>query len=187
METKETLEEETKIQIKQLNKNKVPVVKVSNKVPAIKTPAVKLPELDVPAIETEIDFDALEEIEWIVFSSQRQQRDNEPLQLMVYFRTDEKNSKHGRITFSYFLSEKYGADKKFKFGALKGKIIFQVTDKEGLPAKLSSKPYSKLCISNRGIAEVICEKYAIEQSNQSTYFKLKDLGNDFYLIDEIIK
>jgi len=131
----------------------------------------------------------VDQIEWIEIPDYRNKSYNEEkLQIMVYYKTDKNSNKqNGRITFSHFLSKKFGSEKKLKFGALEGKILFQVTDTEGLPAKISSSKYSKLNVSNRGIVEIILEKYNLKESNQSTYFRLKDLGNDFYLIDEIIK
>jgi len=158
----------------------------------IKKATPKKPNLPEPS-KNQIEFeDMLEfekEIEWIAVDSKRNRHHTEePLQLMVYYKTDEDSKKKsGRITFSYFLTQKFGTEKKFKFGALKGKILFQVTDKEGLSGGISKTKYSKLCVTSLGITELIYEKYNLKQGSSSVRFQLKDLGNDFYLLDEIIK
>lgn len=137
-------------------------------------------------------------VEWIDFDALRIAKSKEePLHVMIYYKINEYHNKtepkkvelqkHGRITFSHFLTKKFGENKKYKFGALDGKIIFQVNNKEGFGTKLASKSYPKLCISCASVVEVIFDKYKLKQSSNSVYFKIKDLGNDFYLIDEIIK
>ncbi|HEY6143722.1 MAG TPA: hypothetical protein VIV55_09960 [Flavobacterium sp.] len=147
--------------------------------------------------EVEVDEKVFENIEWIDLEGLKKQRvKEEPLHLMIYFRVvnypNPKTKKfdlqkHGRITFSHYLTTKFGKKKKYKFGAFGDKVIFQVNDSEGLTTKLASKAYPKNCISSNNIVELIFSKYNLEQSNKSVYFKLKYLGNDFYLIDEIMK
>jgi len=155
------------------------------------TPAKKVTDLPAPSKNEFKD-----KIEWLDFDAiKRAKIKEEPLHIIVYYKIckslNEKKkeifTKHDRITFSHFLSRKYGENKKYKFGALDGKIMFQVTAKDGLFTKIGSKEYPKNCISNCAIAEIIYEKYGLVESSHSAYFKLKDLGNDFYLIDEILK
>lgn len=76
---------------------------------------------------------------------------------------------------------------KIKFGSLNGKVVFQINDKEGFGNKLSSKMYTKRVVSNCHIAEIIFDRFKLNENQKSVAFKLVELGNDFYLIDEIIK
>jgi hypothetical protein len=141
--------------------------------------------------ELQLDPELMAQIEWIEVKKSRSDKSTEePFHIMVYYKitkTDKGTQKHGRITFSHFLTQKYGENMKYKFGALGNKVIFQVNKEEGFASKIASKAYPKNCVSNSNIAEIIYDKYGLKQGSNATYFKLKYLGNDFYKIDEIIK
>jgi hypothetical protein len=150
----------------------------------------------------------LKEINWFDLKSIKKQKSKEePLHIMVYYRimhypqaskttrTPRRNLKsksqelqrHGKITFSKFLSQKFGMDSRIKFGALDGKIILQATKNDGIAPKSASKETNKLCVSCADVVEIIYNKYGLKEGANSVYFTLKDLGNNFYLIDEIMK
>lgn len=161
----------------------------------------------LPTNEDKSKKELLKEINWFDLKTmKRQKTKEEPLHIMVYFRVihypqkrkegtkprvmqkkGDDMQRHGKITFSKFLSNKYGLNCKIKFGALDGKIIFQVNKTDGITPKLASKDTEKICISCADVVEIIFNKYKLNQGAQSAYFKIKDLGNDFYLIDELFK
>ena len=155
-----------------------------------------------PRPETTPADDLKNVVEWFDLKAiKRQRTKEEPLQVMIYYRLQEyKQSKkrnlknyskqlqrHGKITFSHFLSNKYGLNCKVKFGALDGKLIFQVNKLDGITPKLASTSTAKICVSCADVVEIIYNKYGLQEGSHSVYFKLEDLGNDFYLIDKIIK
>lgn len=159
-----------------------------------RTTAPKTPKTiaDLPAVEAMQNESKLEkEVIWYELDALRKKRvEEEPLHILVYFRTEKQktsNIRHGRVTFSKFISGKMNDKTKIKFGSLNGKVVFQINDKEGFPNKLGSKMYTKRVVSNCHIAEIIFDRFKLKENQKSYALKLKDLGNDFYLIDEIIK
>jgi len=175
--TLETLEQEA------------PVKKTKTPKPIKTDKPIDLPEPSQNEVQPEIiENDFINQIEWIPFGvrGNNQIEEKEPLQILVYFSEAFNNTKNGRITFSRFISEKLNVAKKIKFGSLNGKILFNINETEGYSIKLHDKQ-KKCSLSTGYISSIIYERFGLQSTNKSTYFKLKDLGNDFYLIDEIIK
>jgi hypothetical protein len=199
MNNNETLEQEAPIKTIKPAPPKTPKTNPAKKTVDLPEPSKN--ELKKPKEQSKLEM-LKDAIDWVDLKSIKVSKSKEePLHCMVYYKImhypakkvkhglkpTQQNQRHGRITFSHFLSRTYPLAKKYKFGTLNGKVIFQVTDKDGLTAKLASTKYPKHCVSNADIAEIIFDKYGLNESSNSVYFKLKDLGNDFYLIDEIIK
>jgi len=161
---------------------------------------------DLPADEKNPPKKLSERVDWFDLKSIKKSKiKEEPLHIMVYFKVMiypkdatetpkrklkikiQEKQRHGKITFSHYLSNKYGLKCKVKFGALDGKLIFCINKNDGITPKMASRSTEKICVSCADIVEIIYNKYGLKEGSHSVYFKLQDLGNDFYLIDEIIK
>jgi hypothetical protein len=108
------------------------------------------------------------------------------LEFYVYRKLNAKPASQGNyLQFSNFLSTIYSDSKYLKVGKIGEKLVIMFNNDSGIKIHKSGTRSSILRVNSTPFVNLIFKNYGLDKMKPHNFYKLKDLGDNTFLIDKV--